>query len=472
MGINQNLFGPSNELVKYLGFNNCIGLSIRLSLAASSSTSNNIGNRKTRGRPVKYRFSENDILPLRLTSVDTQSDENDKFTRILPGDPIYICNECKARVWKDEAMRGNKTFQKKVYSICCLNGKVEIPNLHYPPEYLLDLYKGQSDKSKNFIENIRRYNMMFSFTSIGGKIDHKINSGRGPYVYRMYGQNYHLVGSLLPEDGHNAKFLQLYIYDTANESENRITAYGSRNISSNPYSIEFGTVHELQGLLDSVNPLVQMFRMARDRYEFNQAEPIRIKLIGRTDKDGRTYNLPTADEVAALIVGDLDGTTDKRDIILETKSKQLQRISELHVRYLALQYPLLFPYAEDGYRTDVYHKGVESPDDPGHIHLTIREFFAYRLQSRVGEVSLILFSRKLLQQFIVDAYTMVENTRLNYLRNNQKILRASSLTHLYDAQDSCSSNVSDIGNRVVLPSSFTRGARYMRENYLDAMAIV
>ncbi|XP_071687462.1 uncharacterized protein [Rutidosis leptorrhynchoides] len=67
---------------------------------------------------------------------------------------------------------------------------------------------------------------------------------------------------------------------------------------------------------------------------------------------------------------------------------------------------------------------------------------------------------------------MAENTSLNYLRNNQKILRVSSLTHLYDAQDSGSSEVSNIGNRVVLPSSFTGGARYMRENYLDAMAIV
>ena len=232
------------------------------------------------------------------------------------------------------------------------------------------------------------------------------------------------------------------------------------------------TVHELKGLFDGVNPLVQKYRMARDRFQMNEDINIRLKLIGKRDKDGRTYNLPTANEVAALIVGDIDGFSDKRDIVLEKNSRRLQRISELHPSYLALQYPLLFPYAEDGYRTDIYHRDVENEDESGHIKLTIREFFAYRLQTRVGEVSLLLMSRKLLQQFIVDAYTTVENTRMSFIRNNQKTFRVTSLNNIYDAHEAGGVDVSEIGNRVILPSSFTGGSRYMQQNYLDAMAIV
>ncbi|XP_071719195.1 uncharacterized protein [Rutidosis leptorrhynchoides] len=67
---------------------------------------------------------------------------------------------------------------------------------------------------------------------------------------------------------------------------------------------------------------------------------------------------------------------------------------------------------------------------------------------------------------------MVENTRLNYIRNNQKILRVTPYANLYDAQESGHQEVSDIGNRVILPASFTGGARYLQQNYLDAMAIV
>ncbi|XP_071695262.1 uncharacterized protein [Rutidosis leptorrhynchoides] len=439
---------------------------------------------KRRGRPPKYAFSSNDLIPCassatqksNIQSVDSQSAKmagiSTEYRDI--GDAIYVCNACKACLWKSEAMRGNKSFTKKIYSLCCLNGKVELPTLNKPPQLLMELFSGTSDRSKKFVENVKRYNMMFSFTSIVGKVDHKINSGKGPYVYRMCGQNYHLGGSLIPQPGKEPRFCQLYIYDTKHEVDNRINAYSnSHNASSNTsqYGLDSDTVFRLKGLLDQTNPLVKKFRMARDRYDMNEKETIKIKLIGSRAKDGRTYNLPTADEVAALVIGDIDGTTDKRDIILDSRSKGLKRISELHPSYLALQYPILFPYAEDGYRPEIFHKGVEIEDATGHSKLTIREFFAFRLQKRVNETSLILLSRKLLQQFIVDAYTMVENTRLFYIRNNQKAFRRVQLSSLYEAQNSGDNDVSIMGTRVTLPSSFTGGARYMQQNYLDAMAI-
>ena len=66
---------------------------------------------------------------------------------------------------------------------------------------------------------------MFAFTSMGGKVDDSINKkGRGPYVFRLHGQTYHKIGSLLPEPGAPPKFAQLYIYDTENETENRARA--------------------------------------------------------------------------------------------------------------------------------------------------------------------------------------------------------------------------------------------------------
>ncbi|KAL5177020.1 hypothetical protein HKD37_08G022846 [Glycine soja] len=94
--------------------------------------------------------------------------------------------------------------------------------------------------------------------------------------------------------------------------------------------------------------------MARDRLQDVQVNNIKLKLIANREKDGRTYNVPIVPEVAALIVGDFDANS-KRDIIIETQHGQLQRIHELHSSYLALQYPLLFPYGEDGYRPDILH---------------------------------------------------------------------------------------------------------------------
>jgi hypothetical protein len=115
--------------------------------------------------------------------------------------------------------------------------------------------------------------------------------------------------------------------------------------------------------------------MVRDCVLENEFENVTLKLIGTREKDGRVYNLPTSSEIVALIIGDFDGAFDNRDIIVRSKSGALQRINELHPSYLAMQYPLIFPYAEDGYRLGILHNGVLEDDDSLRVRLTMREFF-------------------------------------------------------------------------------------------------
>ena len=55
---------------------------------------------------------------------------------------------------------------------------------------------------------------MLSFTSMGGAVDHSVMDGHGPYSFRISGNNYHRIGSLLPAQGQQPKFAQLYVYDT------------------------------------------------------------------------------------------------------------------------------------------------------------------------------------------------------------------------------------------------------------------
>lgn len=90
---------------------------------------------------------------------------------------------------------------------------------------------------------------------------------------------------------------------------------------------------------------------------------------------------------------------------METQTKQLQRISELHLLYLLLQ-PLLFPYGEDGFRENI------PLDDPTSTNikrttLTMKKYFAYRFQIMDSGSTMLLQSRKLFQQFMVDAYSMI-----------------------------------------------------------------
>lgn len=105
-----------------------------------------------------------------------------------------------------------------------MHGKVILPLLKEPPHILQHYLQNEDTLGKYFVKNIRKFNMMFSFTSMGGKVDSSVNQGRGPYVFRLHGQNYHRIGSLLPTLGSSPKFLQLYIHDTENEISNRISS--------------------------------------------------------------------------------------------------------------------------------------------------------------------------------------------------------------------------------------------------------
>lgn len=66
---------------------------------------------------------------------------------------------------------------------------------------------------------------MFYFTALGGRIQTSSNRGGGPPQFILGGQNFHRMGSLIPEDGSSPRFAQLYIYDTWNEVANRLSHF-------------------------------------------------------------------------------------------------------------------------------------------------------------------------------------------------------------------------------------------------------
>jgi hypothetical protein len=97
--------------------------------------------------------------------------------------------------------------------MCCNHGKVRVPIAPDPPLLLRQLLNGTHTDSRGFREHIRRYNAALAFTSLGVRVDGTVNSGRGPYVFRIGGELCHFVGSLLPTQSAQPTYAQLYIYD-------------------------------------------------------------------------------------------------------------------------------------------------------------------------------------------------------------------------------------------------------------------
>ncbi|KAL6546679.1 hypothetical protein OROMI_022400 [Orobanche minor] len=413
-----------------------------------------------------YNVDISEESHMNLNDVQTITLSNDEYLDL--GDPIYNCEYCGAYMWYEERSEKSKNPLYPKFSQCCSKGKIQLPLLKEPPLLLRNLLNGVDPRSKNYINNIRAYNMMFSFTSMGGKVDTSVNKGRGPYVFKIQGANYHRIGSLLPQSGSYPKFSQLYIYDTDNEVTNRINALS--RCESKSAGIRMDVVNDLKSMLDAYNPLATSFRMARDRLRENDNLDMRMKLIGTREYNRRMCNLPTAPEVAALIVGDIDDQMDVRDIV-ESRVGFLKRISELHPSYLPLQYPLLFPYGEDGYMIDIPHRDNDGSCPRTRITVTMREFWAFRTHERDGEAKTIFQSKRLFQQLLVDGYTMVESHRIMFIRNNQKLLRYDNYKNLADAVLRGNAPTTSIGKHFVIPTSFTGGPRYMIQNHQDAMAI-
>ncbi|KAL4380903.1 hypothetical protein AHAS_Ahas04G0080000 [Arachis hypogaea] len=124
--------------------------------------------------------------------------DNDKITAFDIEDPDLECSSCKARMWSDEQLAKTNKYRQPKFVLCCMEKKVELPQLRHPPPELAQLHSGKDIISQHFLKNIRSFNAMFNFTSMARKVDHQINRGTTLPVFKLGGENYHLIGSLLP----------------------------------------------------------------------------------------------------------------------------------------------------------------------------------------------------------------------------------------------------------------------------------
>ncbi|XP_021974611.2 uncharacterized protein LOC110869685 [Helianthus annuus] len=362
------------------------------------------------------------------------------------GRPTFTCHNCAAIMWYEERNKNTKSSDGTTFSSCCQDGKVLLARLLDPPEPLRSLLDYNDPETLRFREHIRVYNSMFCFTSFGGKIDHAINSGRSLYTFRISGQNYHRIGSMLPVEGEQPRYAQLYFYDTQNEVKNRITAlFGQTHCHD---TCDEAIVASLIRMLDTHSPLATAFRMARDWCTQNERNNCQLRLLGQIINNPQ-YNRPNVSEVAVLITNDFGDNTEPRDVI----------------------YPLLFPYGETGFHERIHYHENTGRRATKRQCVTMREYYCYRIHYRNNEGITLLRGGRLFQQYLVDSYAAIEEQRLRWMRNNQNELRVELYHNVCDAVTRGDTNAEAIGQRIVLPATFTGSPRYMIQNYQDAMAL-
>ncbi|WVZ69470.1 hypothetical protein U9M48_018246, partial [Paspalum notatum var. saurae] len=320
-------------------------------------------------------------------------------------------------------MQSRSSSREIVYKGCCRGGKIVWPQRRASPELLQQLVRFDGDsRSNKFMRLIRQYNSLFAFTSLGVDVDKSINTGGGPYVFRINGVVHHRIGSLVPPPGKRPEYAQLYIHDTDNEIQNRLNIFSSEGDG---------------------DPDPQIFRMARDRMLSPDTPDIAIKLCGAVDGHGDIYCAPSSSELAALLIGGPSPEVSSFDIVVETQASRLKPVSPIHPTLMALQYPLLFPYGEPGFHTSI--KFAESADPVGdRDEVSMYEYYGADMHYRPGQPNPALCSG------------------LAAVRNLPGYIRCHWPWRFYGR---------DVGVKKTLPASHIGGKRYMQQNYHDCLVI-
>ena len=234
----------------------------------------------------------------------------------------------------------------------------------------------------------------------------------------------------------------------------------------------------LQDVMQNFNSYTPVYQHAYEVLQRFDAPDYTVKLCVAPGNDPRRYNLPTANEVGVILPGENVFQGDRRDIIIHLRPQhyhnqidqhdhlQLHHISEGHATYSPLHYVLLFPFGEPGWYYELRVPGNRR-------RITLLQYTAYRIHSRPHEFSTILHGCRLFQTYLVDMFACIDQEHLHFIQSQQRRLRVTLLNCMEDAltMNDNQINLNDIGQRIILPSSYLGGPRDMHQRYLDGMAI-
>ena len=143
----------------------------------------------------------------------------------------------------------------------------------------------------------------------------------------------------------------MYIYDSAWGADNATSSHVERNPGTHG-----DIMIDILDCLTAVNTYIPLYQQAHDilRRE-NAATKVHLQLALPQGVDPRRYNLPSSNEIAAILPGDNEHADVGRDLIVtlhlqnQQDAPRFQRIFETNFNYTPLMYVLLFPHGEPGW---------------------------------------------------------------------------------------------------------------------------
>ena len=377
-----------------------------------------------------------------------------------------ICQHCNAKHWTAERIKEHpSTVSNPLFSTCCNRGDVKIPLMQPLPSLLQELYYRNSELASHFRIHIRKYNSALAFVSLKYEADQRIMGGL--QSFQIHGALYHLTGPLEYPIHMQPRFAQIFLYDPQDAIIQLQVRSNGRPL---PGKIDIQLLQQLLEMLHQCNPFITIYRTVHEHMQqaimgqtLEEVEILlnaRMQLIVAEGADKRRYNIPIANEVAIIIPDEYD-LAGHRDIILACRNtERYDIISTGHAAYIPLHYVLLFPHGDHGWHwalTLQWSKLLNGVPK----RLSQCQYFQFRLHQRLYEPSTLFHAGRLLQQYIVDAFATIDQAKLDWLRMNQAQLHTDLYNGLADAIVRDEIDPTARGKRLILPSSFLKGDRFM-----------
>ncbi|CAE1274450.1 unnamed protein product [Acanthosepion pharaonis] len=159
------------------------------------------------------------------------------------GSMSVVCGHCNAKKWPGVSA-----------GLCCSDSKVQLPPFQELPDPLKALLEGSSPDSKHFLAKIRQYNCAFQMTSFGVNAFREV--GWNP-TFKVQGQVYHRIGSLLPETATDSAFLQIYFIADYNQQADARMGIIPENDTGQDNHPRRDIIMSLQQMLHETNSYVR-----------------------------------------------------------------------------------------------------------------------------------------------------------------------------------------------------------------------
>lgn len=366
--------------------------------------------RRTRGILSRQHFRDACNMAKCLPNNDDFKETNVTVHNL--GQMDHACTYCQAIHFKDEKPSDG------AFKYCCRKGTVLLDESDVQPkrpfpQYLQDLLQNpEHPEYRKFHADIRSYNSVLSFASMGARLDVDTDP---PLVFRVHGQIYHHRSTSPRRSAEKRE--ELYFVDFALASK----PTNQRSIAA---ELDSDIVQRLHTIIREHNVYADDFRLLGEveHEEQQRAVPAIVNLSflhDDNDDDDDRYDSPAADEIGTIFFAiDYDCPVDRdyrfyqRNMTREPPLK-LTNISK-HLDPMC--YVLFYPNGEPGWQPKLPNNVCPKAGVKQRTQITLLQWKVAQMAIRAGHFNPILHGGKLFQQWAIDALLLVESNNNAYLQ--------------------------------------------------------